>query len=68
MVGGEISNLVLGHILNPSFNLSLELLTPGKLLFPEELFSMGSMFMRNKDKNGLPICNFNTRLKKRSQY
>ena len=33
-----------------------ELLTPGKLPFPEKLFNIGAMFMKNKDINGVPLC------------
>ena len=33
----------------------LDLLKPGA--FPEELFQLGAMFYKNKDKNGYPLCN-----------
>ena len=32
----------------------LDLLKPG--VIPEELFQLGAMFYRNKDKHGFPLC------------
>lgn len=33
-----------------------DLLVPGKLPFNESMLSLGALYMRNKEKNGRPLC------------
>ena len=47
------------------FFFAKDLLKPGSI--PEELFQLGAMFYRNKEKNGYPLCNFILCLPKRKR-
>ncbi len=45
-----------------------DLLTPGKLPFPEELAQKGLLFVRNEDINCQPIFHFIMKLHKKDQF
>ena len=45
-----------------------ELLTPGKLPFPEELFNKGALFMKNEDINCIPMRELSLILKTVSAF
>ncbi|CAF0743075.1 unnamed protein product [Brachionus calyciflorus] len=45
-----------------------ELLTPGKLPFNQKFLEMGIFFKRHKDRNGLPILNFQVKCHVKGKY